>query len=325
MPIIVQKYGGTSVADVERIRAVADRVVRAREEGNDVVVVVSAMGDMTDELLAMAHQTADAPEPRELDMLLTAGERIAMSLLGIAINARGCRATSFHARRRRLLAPPRHHDHRVSPLVAQLQTWADRNTTRRAARQRTRPRGRDRLDHQRPLRFARLAPRHPPHLLGRRAAALDHRGHNGLVPDHALHARERAIGAVVRGLVATPETELATVGGHHLVGNQAQQREPGSCIFDIEVGWGSEPAVELPAHAFGERGRRERTVVAPAPGEPFAVLGLGLDDHPRAREPAIGEPEQQAVGETLRRERHRVHALNRADRAPPAPRDRAAG
>jgi aspartate kinase len=95
MPIIVQKYGGTSVADVERIRAVADRVVRAREEGNDVVVVVSAMGDMTDELLAMAHQTADTPEPRELDMLLTAGERIAMSLLGIAINARGCRATSF--------------------------------------------------------------------------------------------------------------------------------------------------------------------------------------------------------------------------------------
>ena len=95
MPIIVQKYGGTSVADVERISAVAERVVRAREEGNDVVVVVSAMGDMTDELLAMAHQTAASPDPRELDMLLTAGERIAMSLLGIAINARGCRATSF--------------------------------------------------------------------------------------------------------------------------------------------------------------------------------------------------------------------------------------
>ncbi|MEA2521438.1 MAG: aspartate kinase [Actinomycetota bacterium] len=95
MPIIVQKYGGTSVGTVERIRAVADRVVRAREEGNDVVVVVSAMGDTTDELLAMANQIAPVPDPRELDMLLTAGERIAMSLLGIAINARGCKAASY--------------------------------------------------------------------------------------------------------------------------------------------------------------------------------------------------------------------------------------
>ena len=73
----------------------ADRVVSAREDGNDVVVVVSAMGDTTDELLAMAHEMAVAPEPRELDMLLTAGERIAMSLLGIAINSRGCRAASY--------------------------------------------------------------------------------------------------------------------------------------------------------------------------------------------------------------------------------------
>ena len=95
MPIIVQKYGGTSVGSVERIRAVADRVVRARESGNDVVVVVSAMGHTTDELLAMAAEIATAPDPRELDMLLTAGERIAMSLLGIAINARGCRAASY--------------------------------------------------------------------------------------------------------------------------------------------------------------------------------------------------------------------------------------
>jgi aspartate kinase len=95
MPVIVQKYGGTSVGSVERIRAVADRVVRAREEGNDVVVIVSAMGDTTDDLMSMARQIAPIPEPRELDMLLTAGERIAMSLLGIAINARGCRAASY--------------------------------------------------------------------------------------------------------------------------------------------------------------------------------------------------------------------------------------
>ena len=95
MPIVVQKYGGTSVGSVERIRAVADRVVRTREAGNDVIVVVSAMGGTTDELTTMARQITDMPDPREMDMLLTAGERIAMSLLGIAINARGCRAASY--------------------------------------------------------------------------------------------------------------------------------------------------------------------------------------------------------------------------------------
>ena len=95
MPIIVQKYGGTSVGTTERIQAVADRVVRAKEDGNQVVVAVSAMGDTTDELLAMAKQIAAIPQPRELDMLLTAGERIAMSLLSIAINARGCKAASY--------------------------------------------------------------------------------------------------------------------------------------------------------------------------------------------------------------------------------------
>jgi aspartate kinase len=95
MPIIVQKYGGSSVGSVQRIQAVADRVVHARETGNDVVVVISAMGDSTDDLLAMAHAIASIPEPRELDMLLTSGERIAMALLGIAINARGCKAASY--------------------------------------------------------------------------------------------------------------------------------------------------------------------------------------------------------------------------------------
>jgi aspartate kinase len=94
-PIIVQKYGGTSVGGVSRIQAVADRVVLAKEQGFDVCVVVSAMGSSTDELLAMANEVTPTPEPRELDMLLTAGERIAMSLLAIAINARGCRAASY--------------------------------------------------------------------------------------------------------------------------------------------------------------------------------------------------------------------------------------
>jgi aspartate kinase len=93
--IIVQKYGGTSVADAERVRAVAGRVLRAREAGHEVVVVVSAMGQTTDELLALANGITSTPEPRELDMLLTAGERIAMSVLAIALNARGCRAASY--------------------------------------------------------------------------------------------------------------------------------------------------------------------------------------------------------------------------------------
>ena len=95
MPIVVMKFGGTSVGSVERIAAVADRVVHAREAGSDVIVVVSAMGHTTDELLAMAARITEVPDPRELDMLLTAGERISMSLLGIALNARGCRAASY--------------------------------------------------------------------------------------------------------------------------------------------------------------------------------------------------------------------------------------
>ena len=95
MPTVVQKYGGSSVADSKRILAVADRVLEARRAGNDVVVVVSAMGDTTDELLAMAQGITPTPNPRELDLLLTAGERIAMSLLAIAINDAGIPAASY--------------------------------------------------------------------------------------------------------------------------------------------------------------------------------------------------------------------------------------
>jgi aspartate kinase len=95
MPIVVQKYGGTSVADSKRILAVADRVLESRRAGNQVVVVVSAMGDTTDELLAMANGITPTPNPRELDLLLTAGERIAMSLLAIAINDAGVPAASY--------------------------------------------------------------------------------------------------------------------------------------------------------------------------------------------------------------------------------------
>ncbi len=95
MPIVVQKYGGSSVADVERIGLVADRVAAAKAAGKDVVVVVSAMGDTTDDLLALAKRVSANPARRELDMLLTAGERISMALLSMALNARDVPAVSF--------------------------------------------------------------------------------------------------------------------------------------------------------------------------------------------------------------------------------------
>jgi aspartate kinase len=95
MPIVVQKYGGSSVADVDKIHRVADRVASAKAAGKDVVVVVSAMGDTTDELLALAKKVTENPARRELDMLLSAGERISMTLLSMALNARGVPAVSF--------------------------------------------------------------------------------------------------------------------------------------------------------------------------------------------------------------------------------------
>jgi aspartate kinase len=108
MSIIVQKYGGTSVADIDRIRVVSDRVIEARRAGNDVVVVVSAMGHGTDELLAMAHHLTPMPNPRELDLLLTAGERIAMSLLAIAVNAAGFPAASYTGSQAGIITDTRH-------------------------------------------------------------------------------------------------------------------------------------------------------------------------------------------------------------------------
>ncbi|MDQ3575388.1 MAG: aspartate kinase, partial [Actinomycetota bacterium] len=86
MTLVVQKYGGTSVADADRIRAVADHVVRTRRRGHDVVVVVSAMGRTTDDLLDLAKRVAPDPPARELDMLISAGERISMALLCMAIS-----------------------------------------------------------------------------------------------------------------------------------------------------------------------------------------------------------------------------------------------
>ena len=95
MPLIVQKYGGSSVADAASVQRVAARVVATRRAGNDVCVVVSAMGDTTDELIDLAQQVTVDPPSREMDILLTAGERISMSLLAMAIDGLGIEARSF--------------------------------------------------------------------------------------------------------------------------------------------------------------------------------------------------------------------------------------
>ncbi|MEW9517273.1 aspartate kinase [Streptomyces tubercidicus] len=95
MGLVVQKYGGSSVADAEGIKRVAKRVVEAKKNGNQVVVVVSAMGDTTDELIDLAQEVSPIPSGREFDMLLTAGERISMALLAMAIKNLGHEAQSF--------------------------------------------------------------------------------------------------------------------------------------------------------------------------------------------------------------------------------------
>ena len=94
MGLVVQKYGGSSVADAEGIKRVAKRIVDTRKAGHEVVVAVSAMGDTTDELVDLAQQVSPLPGGRELDMLLTAGERISMALLAMAIANLGHQARS---------------------------------------------------------------------------------------------------------------------------------------------------------------------------------------------------------------------------------------
>lgn len=95
MSVVVQKYGGSSVADLDKIKAVAARIVATRDQGHKVVAVVSAMGNTTNELLALARQLSEAPGRRELDMLISVGERISMALLSMAVNDLGAPAVSF--------------------------------------------------------------------------------------------------------------------------------------------------------------------------------------------------------------------------------------
>ena len=116
MPLIVQKYGGSSVADIERIRRVARRVVATRAAGNRVVVVVSAMGHTTDALTKLAHEIMPSPQRRELDMLLTAGEREAMALVSLAILSEGMEAVSFTGSQVGIITDRYHSDARIEEI-----------------------------------------------------------------------------------------------------------------------------------------------------------------------------------------------------------------
>lgn len=119
MPVVVQKYGGTSVADPEHISNVADRVRATREAGNDVVVVVSAMGQTTDELMRLAGEITDMPPPRELDMLLTAGERISMALLAMALDKRQIPAVSYTGSQAGILTDSSHGEARIREITGE--------------------------------------------------------------------------------------------------------------------------------------------------------------------------------------------------------------
>ncbi|NLS12819.1 aspartate kinase [Vibrio sp. SM6] len=109
-PVVVQKFGGTSMGSIERIAKVAEHVIAAKEAGQDVVVVVSAMAGETNRLLGLAQQIDAVPQARELDVLLAAGEQVAMALLAMTLNTRGYRAQSLNGAQARILTNTQHND-----------------------------------------------------------------------------------------------------------------------------------------------------------------------------------------------------------------------
>ena len=127
MALVVQKYGGSSVADAESIKRVAKRIAEAKRAGNDIVVVVSAMGDTTDDLIDLAHQISPMPPQREMDILLTAGERISMSLLAMAITNLGVRAKSFTGQQAGVITDAVHgRAHIVDVVPSRIRETVDR-------------------------------------------------------------------------------------------------------------------------------------------------------------------------------------------------------
>jgi aspartate kinase len=117
MSLIVQKYGGTSVGSLERIQNVADRVIRSRKQGDQIVVVLSAMSGETDRLVGLAQALSSAPDPREMDMLLSTGERVTVALLAMALQARGAPARSFTGRQVGILTDASHTKARITDIT----------------------------------------------------------------------------------------------------------------------------------------------------------------------------------------------------------------
>ncbi len=118
MALIVQKYGGTSVGSPERIQAVAERVIRTRKAGDQVVVVLSAMSGETDRLVALAHRVSPNPDERELDLLLSTGERVTIALLAMALRERGYAARSFTGRQVGIVTDDAHTRARIERVAA---------------------------------------------------------------------------------------------------------------------------------------------------------------------------------------------------------------
>lgn len=117
MGLVVMKFGGSSVADAEKIKKVASRVIEKKEQGNRVVVVVSAPGDMTDDLIAMCDKLTDAPDDREMDMLLSTGEQVSIALLSMAITAMGQAAISMTGPQAGIFADKTHTRARITKIV----------------------------------------------------------------------------------------------------------------------------------------------------------------------------------------------------------------
>jgi aspartate kinase len=119
MGLIVQKYGGTSVGDVARIRNVARRVAQTRRAGHEVVVVVSAMAGETDRLIALAQNVTPRPDERELDVILATGEQVSIGLLSLALQAEGCPARSFTGAQVRIQTDDAHTKARITSIDAE--------------------------------------------------------------------------------------------------------------------------------------------------------------------------------------------------------------
>jgi aspartate kinase len=125
---VVQKYGGSSVADADNIKRVAKRIVATKQRGHDVVVVISAMGDTTDELMSLALEVSPLPPPRELDMLLTAGERMSAALLAMAIHDQGMHARSLTGSQAGIITTGTHGNARIIDITpGRITSALDRN------------------------------------------------------------------------------------------------------------------------------------------------------------------------------------------------------